>query len=343
MAEHVYHWKHGWIPLDHAAAVKKSHGNSAAATAMLRDARSSPGIRSRRDVAHAVRDLPNVPSADRVRPKHEIIAAAEKHGAQDLLPSSWHRSTRTGLSADLVRDLRGGSADKHLVTDHTGTRFSPERAALHDKIVGEILGNHKSQEQPAFVMLGGGPASGKTKAAQAAAHDFPDAVKIDPDEIKKMLPEYKQMNAEQAAGFVHEESSYLAKRATEAALQRKTHIVLDAVGDNSVESVRGKISKARAAGYSTHGRYVTVPTEVAQERAHARGVKSGRVVHPEVVAKLHSGVSNVFPQVMHDFDTAALYDNTAEWKQVLTKYRGQPEMIHELELYRAFVQKGKRG
>lgn len=324
MAQHVFHWRHGWIPLDHASA---SSG--------------SVGIRSRRDVAHAVRDLPKIPPRDRVTPKHQIIAAAKQHEAQDLLPASWGHGG--GIPADVARDLRGGSADKHLVTDSTGAHFSDERSALHDAIISRIVGGHKAQDRPAFVMLGGGPASGKTKAADAAERDFPDAVKIDPDEIKKMLPEYRQMTPEQAAGFVHEESSYLAKRALEAALQRKANIVLDAVGNNSAESVRGKIAKARSAGYSTHGRYVTVPIAVAQERALARGLKSGRVVHPEVVGKLHSGVSEVFPRVMHEFDTAALYDNTTEWRQVLSKHKGQPEMIHELELWRAFLQKGRQG
>lgn len=444
MARHVYHWKHGWIPLDHEAALKKAKGNHAAASAMLQAAEHSRGIQSRRDVAHAVRDLPNVPPADRPEPKRQIVEAAHRHNATDLVPESVKRSTpsaqratsargargttinvgddvsyandaksklraveinpTTGkvrlqnafqsgaqgtwvhpaqlvpygqgrgeppravgltnpdtghargaprgrsagtrsspaLHPDLVRDLRGGSAEAHLVTDASGTRFSPERTKLHDEIVRKVVAGHKAQENPAFVMLGGGPASGKTKAAEAAASDFPDAIKIDPDELKKMLPEYAQLSPEKAASFVHEESSYLAKRVTEEALKTRANVVLDAVGDSSSASVLKKVRMAREAGYSVHGRYVTVPTDIAQQRAHARGVKSGRVVPAHVIADSHAGVSRVFPDVLHEFDTAALYDNTTEWKQVLTKYRGQPEIIHDLELWRAFLQKGKK-
>lgn len=40
----VYHWKHGWIPLDHTAALSKAKGNHERAAAMLEDARSSAGI-----------------------------------------------------------------------------------------------------------------------------------------------------------------------------------------------------------------------------------------------------------------------------------------------------------
>lgn len=35
MAKHVYHWKHGWIPLTHTAAMSKAKGNKKAAAKML--------------------------------------------------------------------------------------------------------------------------------------------------------------------------------------------------------------------------------------------------------------------------------------------------------------------
>jgi hypothetical protein len=38
---HHYHWKHGWIPLDHAAAMKKAHGDKTAAAKALAQANAS--------------------------------------------------------------------------------------------------------------------------------------------------------------------------------------------------------------------------------------------------------------------------------------------------------------
>lgn len=241
-----------------------------------------------------------------------------------------------------MKDLRGGSAESHLVTDASGTHFTPERQALHDKIIKDIVSGHKAQSNPAFVMLGGGPASGKTRAADAAAKEFPDAIKIDPDDIKKKLPEYHTTEPLKAAATVHEESSYLAKRVQAEALKTKAHVMLDAVGDSSSANVKGKIDQAHAAGYTAHARYVTVPTEIAQERAHARGIKSGRVVPPEVVKELHSGVSRVFPDVIKHFDTASLHDNSGtEFKKVLTKSSGgAPIEIHDAPAYHDFLRKG---
>lgn len=241
-----------------------------------------------------------------------------------------------------MQDLQGGSAEKHLVTDATGTHFTPERQALHDKIIKDIVSGHKAQSKPAFVMLGGGPASGKTKAADAAEKEFPDAIKLDPDEIKKALPEYhSEPDRNKATAGVHEESSYLAKRAQAEALKTKSHVILDAVGDNSATNVKAKVDQARGAGYSAHARYVTVPTSVAQERAHERGLKSGRVVDPEVVKQLHKGVSRIFPQVVNHFDTASLHDNSGEtFKKVLSKASGGEAKIHDAPAYHDFLNKG---
>lgn len=46
MTQHVYHWKHGWIPLDHTAALEKARGNATLAAQMLNDAHSG-GTRDR--------------------------------------------------------------------------------------------------------------------------------------------------------------------------------------------------------------------------------------------------------------------------------------------------------
>lgn len=89
MAEHVYHWKHGWIPLDHTAAIEKANGDKAEASKMLADAHApDAGIRNRRDVAAAIKDIHNVPREHRAQPRAQIINAAMEHKSTDLLPDS---------------------------------------------------------------------------------------------------------------------------------------------------------------------------------------------------------------------------------------------------------------
>lgn len=90
MAAHVYHWKHGWIPLDHTAALSKAKGNRATADRMMQAAHSpGAGIHSRQDVAKAtlaLQDIPNV--SERHAALQQVTAAAHQHGAADLLPGS---------------------------------------------------------------------------------------------------------------------------------------------------------------------------------------------------------------------------------------------------------------
>lgn len=318
-----YRWRHNWIPRTPGAALAKAKG--------------SPTVAAKLRARHHINATPKTKGVRQPDSSRRVAGVPPRQ--QAAMADRLKAKRAAALPPDLIKDLRGGSADKHLVTDSTGTHFTAERLALHAEITERIVGGHRSQANPSFVMLGGGPASGKTKAAEAAARDFPDAVTINPDDIKAMLPEYAQQGPERAASFTHEESSYLAKRVTAAAIAKRTHIVLDAVGDNSAASVEGKVAAARAAGYSTHARYVTVPIHVAQTRAVLRGQRSGRVVPPTVIAHAHSGVSAVFPKVMDQFDTASLHDNTTDWKPVLSMKRGQSPTIHDPAAYSAFLSK----
>ncbi|HZY40874.1 MAG TPA: hypothetical protein VFF59_02640, partial [Anaerolineae bacterium] len=85
-AAHVYHWKHGWIPLDHAAAMSKAKGNKAKAAEYLHEAPHAEGIQSRQDVARALLDLPSITDINhRASAMREIEAAADRLGAKDLL------------------------------------------------------------------------------------------------------------------------------------------------------------------------------------------------------------------------------------------------------------------
>ena len=102
---HVYHWKHGWIPLDHAAALSKAKGNHDLAAKYHADAHSAgAGIHSKRDVAGAIRDLPNVPSGERDHARTQTQAAALKHDAVDLLPGHMKPKQQPASSPRYTQD-----------------------------------------------------------------------------------------------------------------------------------------------------------------------------------------------------------------------------------------------
>lgn len=98
----VYHWKHGWIPLDHAAAMAKSHGNAKLA--------EKYGF--------------NKPAAKRKTPQHIIDYHAARQ-AQDRRFESLHGA---GISAQDTH--RQEFKDYFGVGDHSTSNRVEERVTF---------------------------------------------------------------------------------------------------------------------------------------------------------------------------------------------------------------------
>jgi predicted ABC-type ATPase len=226
------------------------------------------------------------------------------------------------LDSDTVAAMRGGSAEKHLVTMPDGSvQFTPERQALHDKIVRDTVDGVPPSANPTFYMMGGGAAAGKSSMVRSGVVDVPGegkAVQLNVDETRKRIPEYGAMQAtgdKSASAFTHEEASYVTKRAQAAAFERKQDAVLDGTGDSSEASLNKKITTAQANGYEVKGYYATVPVKVAIERSDARGSDPnspdfGRFVPHAVIEAQHKSVASVLPNSAGKFDSVQLYDTT---------------------------------
>jgi predicted ABC-type ATPase len=223
--------------------------------------------------------------------------------------------------------------------------FTPERKALHDKIVADILAPYARSENPTYTMLGGGPASGKTTAlGRMAGQGNKTVAKIDPDEIKGLLPEYRSMvrakNSE-AAAFVHEESSYLAKRVQQAAFERRVNVLLDGTGDGSPEGLLAKIQAAKASGYQVRAYYATISVDEALVRAAARAARTGREVPALKIRNTHANVSRVFPTAAANADEIFLYDTTTRTPRLIAAGRGGTIEVLDEVGYGEFLAKGQ--
>lgn len=155
------------------------------------------------------------------------------------------------------------STSLDLHTDASG-KLSPEREKLHDSIVQAALAGHtENQTHPVAVFLGGGPASGKSSVMRQKE---PDSVEIAADDLQEHLPEYQQMVRDknpQAASFVHNEGTLLARKLFDEATKRRMHLILDGTGNSTLEKIKRLTGKAHYAGYLTHAKYVTVDTKEA--------------------------------------------------------------------------------
>lgn len=241
-------------------------------------------------------------------------------------------------------------------TDAEGN-WLPERVELHDEIVDHFTKNAvpvPEGEEKIFHMVAGGTASGKgTAIGSGQINTPPRHVKIDADEIKAKFPEYQEMIAgmdPKAAGYIHLESSHVSERIMQRSVELNSHVVLDGVGDGGIEKVTRRVKRFADQGYKVKADYVTVPTDVALERAHIRslsGKDKGRKISPTVTKGLHKGVSQDFPEAAAAdlFEELHLYDTNIPVGQparpVFSKIKGEEAVIHDQTLWEEFLAKAR--
>lgn len=253
------------------------------------------------------------------------------------------------INDNAVSSFKGGSAAAHLVKDaNGGVHFTAERQALHDSIIESIVARSAEEDgQPTMYVTGGGAASGKSALtgdlADLTGMPTSDEIAIvDPDAIKAEIPEYAQMVRDDdpsAAGFAHEESSYLAKRATAALIENNRSFVLDGVNNTSVEKVVEKIENAREQGYRVVGAYVTADIETALSRAEARAEATGRDVPLTAFYAGHAGVSKIFTDIAGKFDKITLVDNNGSTPIVIGSGEGGQFNVVNDDLFQRFLNK----
>lgn len=201
--------------------------------------------------------------------------------------------------------LPRNTLEKYTRPDGT---FTPERAALHKRIVDKIVAGHQPQDHPRATFLGGGPASGKESLTGP-----PDAARIDPDAIKAQLPEYQaglKARDPGIAQYTHEESSYISKQAIAEAQRRRINYTMDGTGDSEYAKLAGKVAQARQAGYApVDAKYVTADIPVAIDRAMERAKKTGRMVPPPTIREIHVAVTGTFHEAVRN----GLFDHTELW------------------------------
>ncbi len=247
------------------------------------------------------------------------------------------------ITSDMAADFQGGSAAPHLRQKPDGSyEFTPERQALHDKIVADAVSGVPTSADPTYYVMGGGPAAGKSTMLKDSKVSIPSkdkAVQVNPDDVKEKLPEWDRMQGDtNRAAYTHEESSYIAKRIQAAAFETNRDVVADGTGDSSVSSMSNKIKKARDANYRVVGNYATVPTQVAIDRANARGARTGRYVPESVIRGTHAGVSDVLPKIASQFDEINLFDTTGDLVLLASGKNGK-FTVNDQDGYNAFLAK----
>ena len=184
--------------------------------------------------------------------------------------------------------------------------WSPEREAIHDRIVHELLAGHTPKDEPRIFHAYGGSATGKGTILRALGERQelpPDAVMLDPDPIKRMLPEGEPLHENPyGAHALHKESKVVLQKALAEAQRRRLNIVLDTVGGSKPPGgVAKQMEEERADGYSVEVAVVDAPLDQAIERSMERAIDEGRFVPLDVIRRNH-GRSSARLQELIDLD-----------------------------------------
>lgn len=242
-----------------------------------------------------------------------------------------------------------------------GGDYKPERKALHRQIVKSFVAKAPPvdpTQKPTAVVMMGGPAAGKgTVLKHIMGTDEPaDLVNVNPDDVKKQLPEYQKLtaglgtdpksgkpkSAVDAAFLTHVESSEVSKQVLASAVENRQNVMLDGTGKN-LKTFLPKIQKLKDAGYHVMLVMPHITAMDAQQRAINRAEHKGRYVPPEIVDRAHALISGNFRKVAAQTDEFVLFDNNKPPpRPVLSGARGQSDTVHDPQYMQEFFQYAKR-
>lgn len=191
--------------------------------------------------------------------------------------------------------------------------YSAERMKLHK----QIINNFKKDlvcidnKEPIAILMGGSPASGKSTFLRKYAPYLlkEEILRVDADEIRAKLPEYKGYNASQTQAETKDIVNTLLSNRT-IGIPCKYDVIYDGTM-NSTKSYIPLIELLQSLGYKIFIVYIDkVPEEVVKKRALERYQKSGRFVPMEVIDDFFGKGKTALNQLKQDVDGYMVVDGS---------------------------------
>ena len=215
----------------------------------------------------------------------------------------------TQISKGIAVAAHGGYPTK--AAHRIGEEFNPETKALHEEIIAEFLGKDCEKtpdpgQKPKLILTAGAPGAGKSTVidvlAQQGLFNKNDYVYIDVDEIRKKLPEYKNLTElftrknlpdllEKVSQFTQLESSLISEEIHKRALALGKNIVRDGTLRNAPFFAK-IISDANEHGYESGILHVDVPVDIARARVESRAKETGRRIDENFLISANPEVIN---------------------------------------------------
>lgn len=249
------------------------------------------------------------------------------------------------LGSVLDRKMQGlpdNTQDLHTERGKHGWAYTAEREKLHQAIIEAYLAGHAPRDKKEILFTAGGAGSGKTTALDVLDIEPEDAVLIDPDDIKVLLPEYEKLMKEgdyRAVTLVHDESIDVATKLLRRVTKDGYNATMDGTGASPMFLTR--INAALDKDYEVKVAYFNTDVAIAMKRIEERKKKTGRAVKPEVAWDMHRNASRIFHDVYELGIAMELYDTTGEMPvHAMTAEAGAEPEIFDQDAFDRFLAKG---
>ena len=162
--------------------------------------------------------------------------------------------------------------------------YTKERSWLQDAIVDEILENVEDRDvcfpdQPWLIFTVGARGAGKIHTVHDLVSTgrlpFLSFIQVDPDAIRRRLPEFKTYDKDQVSCLTRQESLFIAELLLLAAIQQGRNVVYDSAMHNPDWYLKliGRYGKCLVNSVSCMKfaiLHITAPTELIFQRANVR-------------------------------------------------------------------------
>jgi predicted ABC-type ATPase len=223
--------------------------------------------------------------------------------------------------------------------------YTPERLELHEAIIESYLAGKEpvpEGETPKALFTAGGAGSGKTEGLNKLDIEPPDAVLVDPDDIKLLIPERQKLMDEgisYTTSLIHDESMDIAEKLRARILKDRYNAVMDGTGASQLFVDR--IQNALDAKYEIEVAYFHVDVEEAYRRIEKRRAMTGRRVNKWVAWDQHRNASRRFHDVYELGVAFKVYDaSEQDPRLVVDAEAGADPEIHDQTVFDAFLAKG---
>ena len=137
----------------------------------------------------------------------------------------------------------------------------------------------ETKDRVAFIVTGL-PAAGKSTLTNQIKANF-KAMVIDPDDLKKVIPEYKNGIG---AAATHEESKVLFKEMLKKSISGGDNIILPILG-RTQETLNELIDNLKIKNYNIINVRVDIPINIAKLRNLKRAVETNRYIYDDIISK----------------------------------------------------------